>query len=98
MKYFGLLLLLMPVLALASVPSFHEPVKIQADGVDIDVGLIAEPFMVDWDSDGVTDLLVGQFSPGKVSFYKNIGTNQAPEFTFSNYLQADGSDISVSAG
>ena len=54
--------------------------------------------MVDWDNDGLTDLLVGQFSPGKVSFYKNIGTNQNPEFTFSNYLQADGQDISVSAG
>ncbi len=97
MKNFVLLLCL-PLLALASVPSFHEGVKIQADGTDIDVGLIAEPFMVDWDGDGVTDLLVGQFAPGKISFYKNIGTNQVPEFTFSNYLQADGSDISLSAG
>ena len=98
MKYSGLLLILIPVLVLAGVPSFREPVKIQADGVDIDVGLISEPFMVDWDSDGLTDLLVGQFSPGKVSFYKNIGSNQVPVFTFSNYLQADGSDIAVSAG
>ena len=93
-----LLMLLVPVVVLAAVPSFKEPVLVQADGVDIDVGLIAEPFMVDWDGDGVTDLLVGQFSPGKVSFYKNTGTNQNPVFTFSNYLQADGSDISVSAG
>ena len=97
MKY-TILLLLVPVLAIAQLPSFKEPVIVQADGSDIDVGLIAEPFMVDWDGDGLTDLLVGQFSPGKVSFYKNIGTNQAPEFTFSNYLQADGADISVSAG
>lgn len=85
-------------LVLASVPMFKEPVILQADGVNIDVGLIAEPFMIDWDGDGLTDLLVGQFSPGKVSFYKNIGTNQNPVFTFSNYLQADGSDIAVSAG
>ena len=98
MKNFGIFLLLIPVLAFAGVPSFREPVKVQADGVDLDVGIISEPFMVDWDGDGVTDLLVGQFSPGKVSFYKNIGTNQVPEFTFSNYLQADGSDIAVSAG
>ncbi|MCK5131771.1 MAG: hypothetical protein KAR40_06410 [Candidatus Sabulitectum sp.] len=88
----------MPLLALAGVPSFLEPVKIQADGTNIDVGLMADPFMIDWDTDGVTDLLVGQFSPGKVRFYKNIGTNEAPEFTFSYYLQADGADIAVSAG
>ncbi|HOP27474.1 MAG TPA: hypothetical protein PKX02_09780 [Candidatus Sabulitectum sp.] len=46
----------------------------------------------------MTDLLVGQFSPGKVRYYRNIGSNQNPEFTFSGYLQADGADISVSAG
>ena len=28
------------------VPGFHEPVIIQADGVDIDVGYIADPFTV----------------------------------------------------
>ena len=89
---------MLPLLTFAQVPSFYEPVMVKADGSNIDVGLIAEPFMVDWDGDGLTDLLVGQFAPGKVSFYKNIGTNQEPEFTFSNYLQADGSDISVSAG
>ena len=91
-------LLIIQLCAFAGIPSFYEPTIIQADGANIDVGLIAEPFMVDWDGDGLTDLLVGQFAPGKVSFYKNIGSNQNPEFTFSNYLQADGADISVSAG
>ena len=89
---------MVPLLTLAGIPSFTEPVKVQADGIDLDVGVISEPFMVDWDVDGITDLLVGQFSPGKVSFYRNIGTNQVPEFTFSYYLQADGVDIAVSAG
>ena len=88
----------MSLLALAGVPSFLEPVKIQADGTDIEVNLMADPFMIDWDADGVTDLLVGQYVSGKVSFYKNTGTNQNPVFSFSNYLQADGSDISVSYG
>ena len=85
-------------ISLGSVPSFQEPFVVQADGSDLNVGVIAEPFMVDWDGDGVNDLLVGQFSPGKVRFYKNIGSNENPEFTFSGYLQADGSDIAVSAG
>ncbi len=97
MRYTALLLLL-PLLALADLPLFHEPVILEADGVTLDVGVISDPFMVDWDGDGLDDLLVGQFSPGKVSFYKNIGTSGNPVFTFSNYLQADGVDIAVSAG
>jgi len=92
------ILLLCSFMAGAALPSFREPVLVQANGSDIDVGVISEPFMVDWDRDGLTDLLVGQFSPGKVSFFQNIGSNQNPEFVFSGYLQADGSDISVSAG
>ncbi len=95
---FTALLLLIPLIVSADSPSFHEPFIVQADGVDIDVGYIADPFMVDWDGDGLSDLLVGQFYPGKVNFYKNIGTSQDPEFTFSHFLQADGSDIDVSAG
>ncbi|MCK5117742.1 MAG: hypothetical protein KAR44_14190 [Candidatus Aegiribacteria sp.] len=97
MRYIALLLLL-PLLAFADLPLFREPVIVQADGINIDVGDISEPFMVDWDVDGLVDLLVGQYSPGKVNFYKNIGTNENPVFTFSNYLQADGSDIAVSWG
>ena len=93
-----ILLLAWPALALADPPSFREPVIVQADGANIVVNLMADPFMVDWDGDGLNDLLVGQFAPAKVRFYKNVGTNRNPEFTFSNYLQADGADISVSYG
>ncbi len=82
----------------AQVPGFLEPVQIQADGALLDVGLMAEPFMVDWDGDGLNDLIVGQFSPGKVRFYKNVGTNTEPVFEYQHFLQADGSDITVSAG
>ncbi len=89
MRYLALLLLV-PLLASADLPLFREPVIVQADGVTLDVGVISDPFMIDWDGDGLDDLLVGQFYPGKVSFYKNIGTSGNPVFTFSNYLQADG--------
>ena len=93
-----LLIVCISGMATAQVPGFLEPVQIQADGTLLDIGLMAEPFMVDWDGDGLNDLLVGQFSPGKVSFFKNVGTNTVPVFQFQNYLQADGSDITVSAG
>lgn len=97
MRYMTLLFLI-PLLSFADLPLFKEPVIIQADGVILDIGVISDPFMIDWDGDGLNDLLVGQFYPGKVCFYKNIGTSGNPVFTFSNYLQADGVDIAVSAG
>jgi hypothetical protein len=53
---------------------------------------------VDWNGDGKQDLLLGQFSSGKVRFYENIGENFAPVFGDPVYLQADGSDISLSSG
>jgi hypothetical protein len=97
MKYSGILLIV-PLLAYAAVPSFYAPVKIQAGGADLVVNYMSDPFMVDWDGDGVKDLLVGQYTYGKVRFYKNTGTNEAPVFTFSYFLKADGVDISLSYG
>jgi hypothetical protein len=85
-------------IALAQVPSFRSPVQLQANGSLLDVGLMAEPCVVDWDGDGINDLLVGQFSPGKVRFYPNSGTNANPVYTTYSFLQADGADIQVSAG
>ena len=83
---------------LCVVPQFHEPFIVQANGADLVVGLIAEPFMVDWDGDSLNDLIVGQFSNGKVSFYENIGSNTEPVFAAGVFLQADGADITCSYG
>ncbi len=88
----------LPVLLYSAVPSFREPITVQADGQDLSIGVIADPFMVDWDGDGLNDLIVGQFFPAKINFFKNIGTNENPVFTFSNFLTADGSDIELTYG
>ncbi len=94
------LLVLLAVPALAQTPVFDAPVAIEANGVPINVGTggNASPFLVDWNGDGKQDLLLGQYLYGKVRFYANIGSNFAPEFGDFEYLQADGSDISVSYG
>ena len=96
--YFALTAILGTVLA--QVPVFDPPVAIEAAGVPINVGIggNASPYVIDWDGDGKQDLLLGQYSQGKVRFYVNIGTNFAPEFGTFTYLQADGADISVSSG
>ncbi len=94
------LLSILAAVASATTPVFDAPVAIEASGVAINVGYggNASPFVVDWNGDGKQDLLLGQFDGGKVRFYENVGTNFAPVFGDSAYLQADGADISLSSG
>jgi len=96
----SILLAPLAAVATATTPVFDAPVAIEACGVPINVGNggNASPFIVDWNGDGKQDLLHGQFNGGKVRFYDNIGENFAPEFGYFQYLQADGSDISLSSG
>ena len=58
------------------------------------------PCVVDWDGDGIQDLLGGYFYNGWVYFYKNVGSNSQPSFIQGNeiLLQADGITISVGYG
>ena len=94
------LLVLLAVAAFAQTPEFASPVAIEASGVAINVGYggNASPFVVDWNGDGKQDLLLGQFDGGKIRYYENIGENFAPVFGDFVYLQADGSDISLTYG
>lgn len=94
------LLALLAVVALAQTPVFDAPVAIEANGMPINVGTggNASPFMVDWNGDGRQDLLLGQYLSGKVRFYENIGEDSAPVFGDFVYLQANGTDISLSSG
>jgi hypothetical protein len=87
-------------LAAFAQPVFDPPIAIEAGGVPINVGYggNASPFVVDWNGDGKQDLLLGQFDGGRVRFYENVGEDSAPVFDGFVYLQADGSDISLSSG
>jgi hypothetical protein len=60
---------------------FAPPVRLEAAGkpIDTDVGHAA-PLVVDFDGDGINDLLVGQFGEGILWFYKNVGTNAKPRY------------------
>jgi hypothetical protein len=64
------------------------PVKIVASGRPINADLgHAAPFFADFDGDGVKDLLVGQFSDGKLAIYRNIGTNEEPKFDKKDWFE-----------
>ena len=75
-----MLLLFCPSISYAVTPEFADPVKIQANGQDINVGYggNASPFMVDWDGDGNQDLLLGQYDGGKLRFYKILVRTMPP--------------------
>lgn len=86
-------------IAQAPVPIFEDEEFVTANGSPITLSLgHASPCVVDWDGDGIKDLLVGQYTSGKIRFYKNTGTNSAPVLTNYSFLQADGSDISLPSG
>ncbi len=99
MKYCLLIALIFGFATLAIALDYQSPYKINANGTPIELGLgHANPLVTDWNNDGLKDLMVGQYTSGKIRYYINSGTNEAPVFTTYSYLQADGSDISVSSG
>src|SRR5262245_27476436 len=78
---------------------FETPFRVQAGGkpIDVDIGHAA-PYVVDFDGDGVRDLLVGQFGNGRCRIYKNTDTDKAPQFGDFKFLEAGGKTVEVKAG
>ncbi len=68
---------------------FERPVLLKADGVAVRVESpgYAAPCWADMDGDGKKDLLVGQFSKGKIRLFKNLGEGKLAAGV---WLQAEG--------
>ena len=56
-----------------------ESIQVRADGQPLKVEAHADPVVADWDSDGLWDLVVSA-GDGSVGWYKNVGTEEAPQF------------------
>ena len=78
---------------------FGEVEYIQAGGSNIQVLGYSTPSMVDWNDDGLADLVVGEKVGdfGKVRVYLNHGQVGAPVFDSCFFVQAGGQDLMVSA-
>ncbi len=95
MKRVMCLVLILFGLAFAELPKFEDAGLINAGGSPID-HIFPSPCVYDWDGDSIKDLIVGQFTSGKVNLYLNSGTNSEPELEASSFLKAGGVDITLS--
>ncbi|MCK6446577.1 MAG: hypothetical protein L6Q99_09315 [Planctomycetes bacterium] len=74
------------------------PVRVQVGDAPIDVDSgHAAPLFVDFDGDGLRDLLVGQFGDGKLRIYRNVGDARAPKFVDFQWFVADGKEGTIPA-
>jgi len=75
-------------------PIFSSVHILQDGAVNLNPGSVVSPCVVDFNSDGKKDLLVGA-SNGNVFYYENKGTDAAPLFNGNIKLQAGGGIIYV---
>ncbi len=78
-------------------PVLDNGTTIQAGGVDLLVANRATPVVDDWNSDGKKDLLVGDWQ-GNISVFLNEGTDAAPEYNSSAFLEVGGEVFDIDAG
>jgi hypothetical protein len=76
-------------------PKFpHARLILTADGKPLDVGWSAAPLAVDWDGDGVTDLLCGA-ERNRILFFRNEGTNRLPRLVNKGFVTVDGEPLAL---
>jgi len=81
----------------SGAPVFANPVSVLQEHADLYAGTLPSPTTVDWNGDGVLDILAGN-SEGFVLFFENIGSNDEPKFLPATRVQAGGREIQVQAG
>ncbi|MDX9974587.1 MAG: VCBS repeat-containing protein [FCB group bacterium] len=81
----------------AGTPVFDAPRPVLEENARLYAGTLPVPNVVDWDGDGLPDLVSGN-SDGKVLFFRNIGRVDAPAFGVGVPLEAGGRVIHVQPG
>jgi len=78
------------------MPEFLPPRFFQQQADEVKFGVLATPVGVDWDGDGLEDLICGN-SAGYIGFIKNLG-GDPPKWDAPKLLEADGKVIRIVAG
>ena len=72
-------------------------VRVGGDPIDVSVGHAA-PMMRDWNSDGTSDLLVGQFGKGYLGVYRNSEKEGEPKLGERVWAKSDKAKLKVPTG
>jgi FG-GAP-like repeat len=80
------------VVAEGLAPDLSPPIPIMAEGKPIDIQRNggAVPRVVDFDRDGVDDLIVAESGEGRIRYYRNLGDNLSRRFSEFEWLHAKG--------
>lgn len=78
-----------------TVPLLTSEGYIQVASSPMDVGLRASPFPVDWNSDGLTDILIGNYD-GEIRIYVNSGTPENYQYDGYELVEITGIPIDLS--
>jgi FG-GAP-like repeat len=78
----------------ANNPKFVGCQILEDESGPIDTGWYAAPFVCDWNTDGLADVLVGT-SGNVIVWWRNVGDRVSPRFTYSGFVQADGKRLEV---
>ena len=70
-------------------PEFRYAKFVASDGAPLDAGMAAAPKVVDWNHDGVKDLLVGAHW-NRLLYYENVGTNERRSLVYRGFVEVDG--------
>lgn len=79
------------------VPTFAQPVPVLQHRAAVYAGSLPVPNIVDWDGDGLNDLVVGN-SEGRILFFRNVGNVTTPSFAPGIALAAGGEEILIQPG
>jgi hypothetical protein len=91
--------ILTALLLLLAGGTLEAPFRLAVKGEPIDVEAgHADPFVCDWDGDGLPDLLVGQFGSGRLQIFRNTGTRTAPKLAAPEVFTAGGAEGTVPFG
>lgn len=82
--------------AWAEAPDLEAGVYILGGGVPIEVQYCSVPTCVDWNNDGLKDLVIGQFTNGYIWLYLNEGTDLNPVFNTGSLIESNGTAITTS--
>ncbi|MFH1896998.1 MAG: PQQ-binding-like beta-propeller repeat protein [Candidatus Desantisbacteria bacterium] len=90
----GQVMLFLNISLANGTPTLGTPTLLSNTNGDIDVGKFARSWVVDYNEDGLDDLIVGN-GDGTIRFYLNMGNEQKPEYGSGENIQNDGTDIDV---